>query len=331
MTDLRKRHPRGWRAAKIVTALVLVGIAVRVIADTSGELRSAVEALGHVRLAWVAAAVVTEVLSYVTYGAAQQVLLRSAGQRVGILPLTGVSVVGQAASNCLPGGLAVSAVVMYRQLRRRGVPDALTGWVLLLAALLYGTALATLTVIGVQIAGATNPVPGLRAFSVAVVAVLLIAVAGLWLGRDRVARWRLVTRSDTLRGLAGRLTEVRMSPVAAVTAFVLLMLCWATDALALLISYAAVDVHPPLQGLLLAYCAGQLAASFPITPGGLGIAEGSLTVALVAFGGAKIGTLAAVLLYRLVAFWAIIPSGGAAYLLLRRGERGLAPAAEEAT
>jgi len=36
------------------------------------------------------------------------------------------------------------------------------------------------------------------------------------------------------------------------------------------------------KGLLLAYGAGQLAADLPITPGGLGVVEGSLTIALVA-------------------------------------------------
>ena len=46
----------------------------------------------------------------------------------------------------------------------------------------------------------------------------------------------------------------------------------------------------PWKGLLLAYGAGQLAASLPITPGGLGVVEGSITVALVAFGGSEAST-----------------------------------------
>jgi len=51
--------------------------------------------------------------------------------------------------------------------------------------------------------------------------------------------------------------------------------------------------------------------------GGIGVVEGSLTLALVAFGGAATLTLAAVLLYRLIAYWSCIPAGGLAWLVLR--------------
>jgi uncharacterized protein (TIRG00374 family) len=69
----------------------------------------------------------------------------------------------------------------------------------------------------------------------------------------------------------------------------------------------------PWRGLLLAYGAGQLASSLPVTPGGLGVVEGSLTVALVAFGGAEASTVAAVLLYRVLSFWAMLPIGWGAW------------------
>jgi hypothetical protein len=41
-------------------------------------------------------------------------------------------------------------------------------------------------------------------------------------------------------------------------------------------------------------------------------------VALVAFGGAKAATVAAVLLYRVLSFWIPLPIGGACYLALNR-------------
>jgi uncharacterized protein (TIRG00374 family) len=77
----------------------------------------------------------------------------------------------------------------------------------------------------------------------------------------------------------------------------------------------------------LAYCAGQIAASLPVTPGGIGVVEGSITLALVAFGGAETITLAAVLLYRLIAYWGCIPAGGLAWLILRATSRAPAPVA----
>ena len=41
---------------------------------------------------------------------------------------------------------------------------------------------------------------------------------------------------------------------------------------------AAVHAPVPWRGILLAYGAGQLAVNLPVTPGGLGVVEGSLTV-----------------------------------------------------
>ena len=60
-------------------------------------------------------------------------------------------------------------------------------------------------------------------------------------------------------------------------------------------------------------------------PGGLGVVEGSLTIALVAYGGQKEATVAAVVLYRLISFWGLLGVGWAAWAVLayqtRRHER----------
>jgi hypothetical protein len=76
----------------------------------------------------------------------------------------------------------------------------------------------------------------------------------------------------------------------------------------------------------LAYGAGQLAAALPITPGGLGAVEGSITIALVAFGGAHLATVDAVLLYRLISFWLVLAVGwslwGELAFEVRRGKWG---------
>ena len=96
---------------------------------------------------------------------------------------------------------------------------------------------------------------------------------------------------------------------------------WIADCGCLAFAFLAVGSPVPWQGLLLAYCAAQLAVNLPITPGGLGVVEGSLTVALVAFGGGRAPTVAAVLLYRVLSFWIPLPTGAACYLALARGRR----------
>jgi uncharacterized protein (TIRG00374 family) len=104
---------------------------------------------------------------------------------------------------------------------------------------------------------------------------------------------------------------------------------WVADCSCLVMSFMAVGASVPWRGLLLAYGAGQLATVLPITPGGLGVVEGSLTVALVTFGGGKISTVAAVLLYRLISFWLLLPVGWGAWTILAvAGRRRPEPALE---
>ena len=98
---------------------------------------------------------------------------------------------------------------------------------------------------------------------------------------------------------------------------------WLLDCACFAMMFPALGVPIPWKGLLLAYGAGQLAASLPITPGGLGVVEGSITVALVAFGGSEATTPYAVLLYRVISFWMILLVGwlfiGQLALQVRRG------------
>jgi uncharacterized protein (TIRG00374 family) len=98
---------------------------------------------------------------------------------------------------------------------------------------------------------------------------------------------------------------------------------WLLDCACFAMMFKAIGAPIPWSGLLLAYGAGQLAATLPITPGGLGVVEGSITVALVAFGGSEASTAYAVLLYRLISFWFILVLGwtliGEMALEVRRG------------
>ena len=54
-----------------------------------------------------------------------------------------------------------------------------------------------------------------------------------------------------------------------------------------------------------AWSLARLLGSIPITPGGIGVVELSLTAALIAFGGNNAGVLAAVLVFR---FLTIVPT-----------------------
>lgn len=263
---------------------------------------------------------------------------------------------GDAAAYCLPLGFAASGVVVFGVLRRRGVDPTVAAWMYAVCTVLYVGSVSLLTVVAVQVAGDADPVPGLQSISLALLVGLVLLGVGYglarrghtsvlvtgpvsWLtgaarrlvgparrsvGRRREAR-ASAGRPDALPTRLGgwlraRQAELRMIRLPAHTgaiAATLMLASWFCDIAVLGIAYAAVGTSPPWAGLLLAYCAGQIASALPVTPGGIGVVEGSLTLALVAFGGAASITLAAVLLYRLITYWACIPLGGLAWLLLR--------------
>ena len=263
---------------------------------------------------------------------------------------------GDAAAYCLPLGFAASGVVVFGVLRRRGVDPTVAAWMYAVGTVLYVGAVSLLTVVAVQVAGDADPVPGLQGISLALLVGLVLVGVGYALARRgrapalvaRPASWlasgagRLLgtarssaSRRRAARVMAGRpdslptklggwlrarhaeLRMIRLPAHTGAIAAALMLGSWLCDIAVLGIAYAAVGTSPPWAGLLLAYCAGQIASALPITPGGIGVVEGSLTLALVAFGGAASITLAAVLLYRLITYWACIPLGGLAWLLLR--------------
>jgi uncharacterized protein (TIRG00374 family) len=107
-----------------------------------------------------------------------------------------------------------------------------------------------------------------------------------------------------------------------VAAFGLAVINWISDAAVLAVSLVAVGAAVPLCALLLAYALSQAAASVPVLPGALGVAEGSLALALACAGVHPAAALEAALVYRLITYWFQLPLGWALWAVLRRRERG---------
>jgi uncharacterized protein (TIRG00374 family) len=92
----------------------------------------------------------------------------------------------------------------------------------------------------------------------------------------------------------------------------------------LALSFAALRLRVPWQGLLFAYVTSQVAATLPLL-GCIGLVEVTMTVALVCTGVKADSALAAVLLYRLVSFWSTLPVGWLAWVSLRRRDQPTEP------
>jgi putative heme transporter len=345
--------PRRRTRARRIRRLLVVGagaalayFGVSLLVNNFDEVTGAADIVGHPHFGWLALAVAAEILSYVAYAAAQRRLLVAEGIRAGLPRLTLLAVAAQALGVCIPGGYAWSNVLSYRVMRRWHIEEITSGRVLLVTAAIYVAALGVLAAIGAQIAGGSGPVGDVRIVAYTLLAVIAVIV-GVLLLKPQAARRAVVAGAAALervfrgrRAAATRATRLR-DELERATAFgrgalgassVWLMAAWLTDVACLAAAFGAVGAAPPWRGLLLAYCGGQLAALLPFTPGGLGVVEGSLTFALVSYGGGQERTVAAVLLYRLISFWGLIPSGAACYAALKtRWMRGdPEPAAEVA-
>ena len=93
---------------------------------------------------------------------------------------------------------------------------------------------------------------------------------------------------------------------------------WAFDYATLLAALAAVGAHPRPSLVLLAFCAAQVLAQIPVTPGGLGFVEAGLTAMLTLAGVGAGSAVLATLAYRLFAYWLQLPAGLVGFALHKR-------------
>ena len=329
----RRRGSRTRLALRVVPAVVAVAVAVPVLSSRRGELSGATAALGHLSADWLLVAVVAECGSLAAYVFLQRRLLRAGGVAIGLAPMTGITLAGYAIQNSLPAGPAWSAVFAFREFRRRGADNVQAGWTMVVAALLSDLSLAAMGLVGVVLAhrqGAALDVVELVGGAAVLVAVVVflgrrglasgrLVGVGAWFVRvwQRLAHPPEADAHEVVRGALHRLRAVRPSGASWVAVGGLALANWTFDCACLALAFAGVHAAVPWRGLLLAYGAAQLAANLPITPGGLGVVEGSLSIALVYYGGVESSTVAAVLLYRLISFWALLPFGWVSWVALR--------------
>jgi uncharacterized protein (TIRG00374 family) len=246
---------------------------------------------------------------------------------------------GNALAKIAPGGGAMGAALQYKMLVERGVERGravagITAVNLLTFGVVLGLPVLALPAL---ISGSVNH-DLLRAAVVSlVVFALLAAVSATMLAADgplrRVSGWieavrnRLRRNSPDTDQLPRRvMTERDRIRVALGDDWPKALLAtvgrWAFDYAILLASLAAVGAHPRPGLVLLAFCAAQVLAQIPITPGGLGFVETGLT-ALLALAGVSAGdAVLATFLYRLFTYWLPLPLGLVGLGLHRRHQTG---------
>jgi putative heme transporter len=337
-------HKTLWRIVRTVVSLGLAAYAVKVVYGQRDELAGATSYLEHIRWAWLTGAAVVELISMVAFAALQRRLLQAGRLFLPLSTLTAITFAGNSIQNSLPAGPVFSGIYAFRQFRGRGADEVLAWWTLVGTAALAQIALVILAVIGLAGASGTGSALDLVGVILGLLGLAAVIVF-LWSRRNWILyhavtplrlTQRVIKRPDgeplqVIEKLMSRINAISPSRTDWVMAIAFALANWAFDVGCLIAAFMALGAPVPWRALLLAYTAAQLAANLPITPGGLGVVEGSLIIGLVAFGGAQESTVAAVLLYRLLSFWALLPLGWIAWAVsnwdLRRQEaRGAAEA-----
>jgi uncharacterized membrane protein YbhN (UPF0104 family) len=244
-------------------------------------------------------------------------------------------------TNVLPAGDAAGAAVQFRMLATAGinVDNAAGG---MAAASLLGTggllALPVFTLPAVLGGAPVNPglvhtaLLGLAGFGLYVAGGVVVMVTDrplALLGRIGQRVWNsLPGRRKKITGLDQRLLRQRDEIRSTLgrdwrRAIVLTAGRLGFDYGCLLATLRATGSSPRPSLVLLAYAAAGILALVPITPGGLGIVEASLSGLLVLAGVPGSKAFVATLAYRLASYWLPLLAGLVAYLLFRRRYRPL--------
>ena len=324
---------RGGRKRTLWTVAAVAVVVATGLAERSAVAGSVV-VLGHLRWAWMPAVIAFEWASMAAFARMLRRLLGAGRARFRLLPMLATVYAANAVSVTVPlAGPELATAFIFRRFTRQGADAPLASWSLLaggvastvsgaLVMAAGGLASGNVLAAAVAVPGGVLAVTVLVAFAVAArrpgLRAALERPAGWALRRgSRLARRPVADPGQVIRVWAERLGELRLSPAGwmAVTGWAVGN--WLANAGVLAVGILAVGAAVPWHDLLLAYGAGVAAQSFSVTPGGLGVTEGTLSLALVAAGMHASRALAAVLLYRLASFWLVALAGWLILIWLR--------------
>jgi uncharacterized membrane protein YbhN (UPF0104 family) len=244
----------------------------------------------------------------------------------------------------VPGGAAVGIAGSYGILRRWGFPRRAIGRAVTLVSLWNQFANLSYPIIAIfllTVEGGDSPLLATAAFVGAAVLGIAVAALAAVLASERAAtdigdlaarmltwaRAKLGRHPVTWGGPSFERFRAEAVDLLARRWHVLTLATYAgtlTVFLVLLVALRALGVPASEVTVVEAFAAWSLArllGTIPITPGGIGVIELSLTAALVGFGGNNAGVVAAVLVYRFLTMVPTIALGLAATSLLNREAR----------
>jgi uncharacterized protein (TIRG00374 family) len=344
--ETARQHPPNWRALlKRAIPLVIAGAAIYVLFPAITKVLGAWPRLSSLHLLWVIVALAAEVASFTCAFGLQRLALRTKRW----FPVITAGLAGNSVSSSLPGGQAAGAAVQFHMLSVAGFDtdtaiSGLTAFSLIGAVGLLGLPLfaAPAMIAGIPVSPdlAHTAFIGLAGFVLfAGAGALLLKTDRPLAGAGRVGQkaWNWLTRGrHRVSGLDQRLLADRNAIRVVLGEHWRKALLLTTGRLGfdygcLLAALQAANSSPQPSLVLLAYAAAGILALLPITPGGLGVVEASLSSLLILAGVHAASAVLATLAYRLASYWLPLISGFPAYLLFRRRYVGAAERAGSAS
>jgi putative heme transporter len=323
------------RLIQTAIAVVLLLIAIYVLVPRLFDLQDALGKIGEGDPVWIAVGVICCIGMFAAYVA----LFRGVvGEKVIHLEWGEsyqITMAGLAATRLFSAGGAGGILLTYWALRKAGMErrQSVCRMVAFLVVL-YSVYLAALVIFGVLlrvgVISGEAPLSGTiipaALAAVAIVVGLLLAllpddierrIEGHTSGRFGQVAKRLATAPATFaQGTRTAIAFVR-HPSAGAMAFGGAIGFWGANIAILWASFHAFDVSVPLGVVIQGFFLGMLANLIPFAPGGVGAVDAGMIGAFVLFGLPSAEVFAAVLAYRVIAFWLPIPPGIIAFFQLR--------------
>ncbi|WP_084298156.1 lysylphosphatidylglycerol synthase transmembrane domain-containing protein [Actinoplanes friuliensis] len=308
---------------------IVAAVVVLAIVGLRGRLpdpREFLAALAGADYGWVALATVLQVVSLAAFAFQQRRLLDNLGVRLRRRRIMAITLARSALSISLPAGAAVSTAYAIREYRKAGVGRKIGAASAVVSGLASIGGLTLLYLAGGAGLVAQNPSAFLSWQPLAIVAGIAVVAAGAvvigrWqAGRPERARTQPYGKVSRLvaagRDAWQKGASLRVRDWAVALAYAAVN--WLTDLLCLAAACRALGLPVGVTTLAGIYLGVQIVRQVPLTPGGVGVIETALVAGLTATGATAVSAAAAVLIYRLLSCWLIIPVGGAAAVALRR-------------
>ncbi|MEY9951599.1 YbhN family protein [Leifsonia sp. EB34] len=317
-------------------ALMMLGIWLIVVPQWQDGARI-LPRLGRIPITMLSLAAVAQLCSLLCYSAMTKAIV---GRGLGYGAALRIDLADLAVNHTVPGGGSVAGAARFRMFVGRGIRPSRALAAASVEVAISNVALGLLFLVGLLLARGVGPFTAPQAWAATSVAALLLVVGFVvWVVLQRTA-WlsetvgRLEDRAPALRRLhlttiiasaRDQLTVLGQRPRRLVLCAGLALGNWLLDALSLWLILAALGSPVAPGPLLSAYGVATVLAQLPITPGGLGLVEGVLVPALVAFGVPADTALLGVLGWRALEFWLPIPFGGLSALWLEVERRDFRP------